>query len=315
MIATRDRVHLVKRALDALAAQDGAPPFEVVIVDDGSRDGTATTIERLRQSSPYPLTVLRSSSPAGPAAARNLGWQAATGTSVLFTDDDCVPGGDWIRAMSHGLAEADIVVGRTRPPRAQLELRGPFSSYLDMDHDGRFSTCNVGYRRAVLDSLGGFDSEHFRYPNGEDTDLALRARKAGYTDTFAEDALVWHDVHPSDFRAHLRRVKRLDGVVALVARHPEARELLNAGWFLRSVDKAVLICWAALIGTLVRRRRSSWLAVAVASALYVWQFGRSYYPPRSRPERLATLPLAFVSDSWAVAVMARSSLRHRTVLL
>lgn len=315
MIATRDRVQLVKRALGALAAQDGAPPFEVVIVDDGSRDGTETEIEGLRQCLPYPLTVLRSSSPGGPAAARNVGWQAATGASVLFTDDDCVPDGEWIRAMSHGLDGADIVVGRTRPPPAQLEHRGPFSNYLDMDHDGRFSTCNVGYRRAVLESLGGFDSEHFRYPNGEDTDLGLRARKVGYRDTFVEDALVWHDVHPSDFRAHLKRVKRLDGVVALVARHPEARGLLNAGWFLRSVDKAVLISWVALLGALVRRRRSSWLAVVVSSALYVWQFGRSHYPPRSVSERLATIPLAYVSDSWAVAVMVRSSLRHRTVLL
>lgn len=314
-MATRDRVELVKRALGALAAQESAPPFEVVIVDDGSRDATATAIERLRSASPYPLTVLRSGSPAGPAAARNRGWQAATGEYVLFTDDDCVPAGGWIRAMADGLAEADIVVGRTRPPQAQLARRGPFSSYLDMDHDGRFSTCNVGYRRPVLQSLGGFDSEHFRYPNGEDTDLALRARKAGYSDAFAEGGLVWHDVHPSDFRAHLRRVKRLDGVVALVSRHPEARELLNAGWFLRSVDKGVLIWWSALLGASVLRRRSSWLAVAASSAVYVWQFGRSYYPPRSIPERLAAVPLAFVADSWAVAVMARSSLRHRTLLL
>lgn len=316
VVPTRDRAALVGRLVDALAAQSDAPAFEVVVVDDGSRDYTADDMERRAASCPFDLVVLRSAAATGPGGARNRGWRVARADRVLFTDDDCVPSPSWVAALAAGLDGDDVVVGRTKPPADQLGLIGPFSSYLDMGHDGRFSTCNVGYRRSVLEHLGGFDEARFRYPNGEDTDLGLRATRAGYKDGFVEGAIVWHDVHPSDFRSYFRRIRRLDGVVALVARHPEARGLMNAGWFLRSVDKAVLIVWAALLTAVARPRRIlPRVLLVAAAAVYAWQFDRSYYRPRSTRERLQCLPLAFIGDTWAVAVMARSSWRWRTVLL
>jgi GT2 family glycosyltransferase len=316
VVPTRDRVGSVGRLVDALTGQSAAPPFEVVVVDDGSRDSTVDDLARRSVSVPFQLTVLRSASSSGPGGARNRGWRAARGDRILFTDDDCVPDAGWVAALGGGLDGADVVVGRTKPPDDQRGRIGPFSSYLDIGHDGRFSTCNVGYRRSVLEKLGGFDEARFRYPNGEDTDLGLRAKEAGYSDAFVEAAVVWHDVHPSDFRTYFRRIRRLDGVVALVARHPDARRLMNAGWFLRSVDKAVLIVWTALLTAAARPRRTlPRLAVVAAAALYAWQFDRSYYRPRSTRERLVCMPLAFVGDSWAVMVMARSSLRWRTLLL
>ena len=287
------------------------------MVDDGSRDSTAADLERRGAAGlPFELVVLRNEASNGPAAARNRGWRAARADHILFTDDDCVPDPAWVSSLSAGLDAVDVVVGRTRPPEDQLGLIGPFSSYLDMGHDGRFSTCNVGYRRSVLEELDGFDAARFRYPNGEDTDLGLRAKKAGFVDEYVEDALVWHDVHPSDFGSYVRRIRRLDGVVALVARHPEARGLMNAGWFLRSVDKAVLIVWVALLAVAIRPRHAlPRLALVAAAAVYAWQFDRSYYRPRSTRERLVSMPLALAGDSYAVTVMARSSRRWRTLLL
>ena len=315
VVPTRDRAVSAVRLLSALAAQGDAPGFEVIVVDDGSEDGTAERLRRLGPDLPFPLTVL-AGLPAGPAAARNRGWRASRAARILFTDDDCVPDPAWVGEMARALEQADVAVGRTRPPADQVAGIGPFSSYLDMDHNGRFSTCNIGYRRTALEALGGFDETRFRHANGEDTDLGLRARQAGCTEQFAPGALVWHDVHPSSFGSYFRRIRRLDGIVALVARHPEARSLVNAGCFLRSVDKAVLLVWGSLAGVAVlpRRRPPRWAAL-VAAGLYVWQFGRSYYPPRSAKERLQVVPLAFVADTWTVLVMARSSVRWRTLLL
>jgi GT2 family glycosyltransferase len=303
------------RLLTALAAQTGAEPFEVVVVDDASSDDTVARLTQLVPSLPFPLRIVESSENTGPAAARNRGWLAAQGEQIAFIDDDCVPDPGWLQAVSAALEKADIVIGRTKPPDDQLGLIGPFSNYLDLKHNQSFSTCNIAYRRHVLEKMDGFDAS-FLWPNGEDTDLGLRAVKAGFNDRYESAARVWHDVSPSIFRQHLRRVRRLDGIVALIARHPEARQMVNAGWFLRSVDKAVCIAWSAALALLLWPRRSETRAAALlAAGLYVWQFRKCHYPARSAKEAVTSVPLGFMADSWTVCVLIRSSFRHRTVLL
>ena len=316
VVPTCNRSQRAVRLLEALAKQDLDEPFEVVVVDDRSRDDTVERLGAMTSSLPYRLRVVTSVKNTGPAGARNRGWQAAVAPFVVFTDDDCVPDAGWLRALVAGLEQADIAVGRTRPPVDQLQNIGPFSHYLDMDHNQSFSTCNIGYRRTVLEAMDGFDAEGFAWPNGEDTDLGLRALKAGFSDDFVPDALMWHDVEPSSFRTHYRRVPRLDGIVAMVARHPETRAYMNAGWFLRSVDKAVLVAWAAAASLAVRPRSPlARLFGVVAVILYIWQFNKAYNRARSVGEWAAAVPLGFVADSRTVLVMMRSSVRHRTVLL
>jgi GT2 family glycosyltransferase len=327
VIPTRDRASRLARLLTALAAQDIGESFEVIVIDDGSKDDTMARATAMATNAPFHLSILTTTatttttaatSPTGPAAARNQGWRATKAEVVAFTDDDCVPDPAWLRTLTEPLLSdgADIAVGRTKPPADQLERIGPFSSYLDIGHDKSFSTCNIAYRREVLEHTDGFDADAFRWPNGEDTDLGLRAVKAGFHDTEVEDALVLHDVGPSDFAVHLSRVPRLEGLVALVARHPEARDNLNAGLFLRSVDKAVLLTWVVALNLILRRRsRPGWLWLLTASVLYVWQFTKSHYPPRTPGEWAVSVPLAFVADTFATAVMIRSSLEYRTILL
>ena len=316
VVPTRNRSGLLLRLLTALAAQTSTEPFEVVVVDDGSTDGSSDQVRAAANRFPFRLELVQSRQSSGPAGARNRGWRAAQGELIVFTDDDCQPSSSWLAALVGALDDADIVVGQTRPPADQRDQIGPFSNYVDLGHNGSFATCNIGYRRCVLDALGGFDQEHFLYPYGEDTDLGLRAQKAGFKDVFVEEALVWHEVHPSRFRPYLRGIRKLDGLVSLVARHPEARQYLNAGIFIRGVDKAVVIAWTAGAVVAARPRRpESWALGAVAAGLYVWQWGRAHPPARTPAEWAVSLPLGFVADSWAVLVMVRGSIRWRTVLL
>jgi glycosyltransferase involved in cell wall biosynthesis len=316
VVPTCNRSERAVRLVEALAAQDLEEPFEVVFVDDLSRDDTLERLGAIASSQPFAMTVVPSQQNTGPAGARNRGWNIAQGELIAFTDDDCVPDKGWLSALVTGLEHADVAVGRTRPPAEQLHLIGPFSHYLDIDHNQSFSTCNIGYRRSVLQELDGFDSDAFNWPNGEDSDLGLRAVKAGYRDGYVADALVWHDVAPSSFAGHFHRIPRLDGLVALVARHPEARQNMQAGMFLRSVDKAVLIVWAAALGLLLRPRSTGTrLLGVIAVLLYVWQHDKTYFKARSIEEWAVAVPLGFVADSWAVMVMIRSSIRYKTLLL
>src|SRR5215467_993337 len=95
VVPTHNRLEVLTQVLSALVRQEGAPPFEVVVVDDGSTDGTA---EWLRSRSfDLALRVLTQEN-RGPAAARNTGVAVAAGRWVAFLGDDTVPAVGWLAA-------------------------------------------------------------------------------------------------------------------------------------------------------------------------------------------------------------------------
>src|SRR4051794_30400357 len=208
--------------MGALERQGGAPTFDVVLVDDGSPDDTWATIERLVASSMLPVHGVRMVTQSGPAAARNAGWRAAKGSLVLFTDDDCVPQPGWLSTLAGALAEVDVAQGCTQPDPEQLYLLGPFARTMEVRSEtGYYQTCNVGYRRSVLQAVDGFDDELWQA--GEDIDLAIRAVAAGASTTFCSQAVVHHDVRPSSLRGQLRGTPPWAGVVLARPKQPARR--------------------------------------------------------------------------------------------
>jgi GT2 family glycosyltransferase len=305
----------------ALEGQEGVDDLEIVVVDDASTDDTWAVLGRLESEVRVALLPLLLERNSGPAEARNLGWRAAKGPLVAFTDDDCIPQPGWLVALVRRLGEADVVQGRTIADPKQADGRGPFSrTQWIHDEAGFYETCNIGYRKEVLERLGGFD-ERFRTAGGaptygEDVELAWRAKAAGARLTFEPAALVYHDVSSSSYLPYLRDKVRRAGMVPVVRRHPELRAHLYGRWFYSRSHPPALLAGTGL--ALVAREPRSVRRLAIAAvflAPYV-KFRLTEDPlPCRRRNRIPVMALALLADLGEVAVLLVSSIRHRTLLL
>ena len=311
VVPTHDRAELLPRLVRALAAQDIQAPFEVIVVDDASTDDTPAVLADLAADHPW-LQVVRQDAQAGPAAARNRGWRAARAPFVAFTDDDCVPEPPWLRLLAAQLVVADAVQGRTEGDPTQLPDHGPFGHTMTVTAGGSYETCNIAYRRAALERAGGFD-ERFVLPYGEDTDLGLRVAGQGGRMAFCADAVVHHDVEPSDFWRYVRQRSRRADYVLAVRTHPRLRRELRMGLFTHPTALAA----AVAVGVAVRRPRDPRAVVPAALLLarYTRTTLRSVRPPARRTGWLAVVPLKLAADLYEVSVTARASIRYRTLVL
>ncbi len=325
VVATRDRAQMLPRLVSAVGTQEGVGPVELVIVDDASTDSTWEVLHQLAASARIPLTPLRLEHNVGPASARNAGWRAARGSLIVFTDDDCVPQPGWLKALVDGLTRVELVQGRTIPIPEREASRGPFAHTLWVREDGgRYETCNIAYRREVLEQLGGFD-EGFRYISrsggrrgpiyGEDTDLAWRAKETGARASFEAAALVHHEVHPSSYRDHLRGMRRRAGLVRTVKRHPGMRRYLHSRWFYQASHPPALLALVGIALVLARSgsvKRCTGLLLILPYARYRLVVD----PMPCRPRNwVPVTAMALAADLSEIAVLAGSSVKYRTLLL
>jgi len=317
VVATHERSALLARLVAAIEAQE-PPPREVVIVDDGSEDGTWMELQRLAAISNLRIVPIRFDRNRGPAAARNAGWRAATADRVVFTDDDCVPLPGWLAALTNALDDHEVVQGRTLPDPAQGGNWGPFSRTMEvLTETGYYPTCNIAYRKETLERTAGFD-EAYRHPAGEDTDLAWRALETGARSTFVPGAVVLHDIRPSNWLVHVRDASRWSGVVLAVHHHPRLRERFHRRWFWKPSHPPALLALAGFVGAAwggpSRRSAIARVAALALVAPYV-RYRMKVLPLAPGRRGLAAIPQGLAADWAEIAVLAASSVRYRTLLL
>jgi len=252
IVPARDAAATIGRTLRGLESQEGAPEFEVVVVDDGSADST----RELAQASAAVAEVVDGGGE-GPAHARNAGAARARGDVLAFLDSDCEPSPGWLAAGLAALRDADLVQGAVRP-RPEAEL-GPFDRTLWVTRAwGLFESANLFVRRDLFERLGGFES--WLRPRrgielGEDVWLGWRARRAGARLGFADAALAWHEVFPRGARAYALERARLRWFPVMARRIPELRE----NFFFRRLflnRRSALFDLAAAGAALAAARRS-----------------------------------------------------------
>jgi GT2 family glycosyltransferase len=213
VVATRNRAHSLRNALESLAAQRCAARFEIVVVDNGSDDATAEVIsEQIRRDARVRLAV---EATVGLSHAKNAGLRAAQGELILFTDDDVVLGENWIAGyLEFFSAREGLVIagGPVLPipsdlsewpswvtPAARADLPSLF--YGELERPLRPTEwlwgANMAARRQLLESLGSFREDFGRgaQPDTfEDVDLVDRLRQRGGEAWYCPGVPVWHRV-------------------------------------------------------------------------------------------------------------------------
>ncbi len=242
VIPTRNGGRTLPEVLAALEGQHGAPRFEVVVVDDGSTDGTPG---RLRNRSWAIPVRIEDGVAGGPAVARNRGVNLAQGDRIGFLGDDTVPEPDWL-ASHHRAWESRsrparlVVIGYTtwhRRIRQSAFLRflneeGLQFGYSLIDDPENvpfnfFYTSNLTVGRELI-TAEPFD-EGFPYPAWEDVEAAYRLQGRGMRMVYEPGARVAHD-HPTDFRRFCARQEKAGySAVVFWQGHPELGAFLGIG--------------------------------------------------------------------------------------
>ncbi len=187
---------VLPQCLNALCAQTIArADYEIIVVDDGSMDETVHVAERILGDDGAQVICTRHR---GPAHARNLGAQAASGQLLLFTDADCEPARDWIEQMVCVMNDTHIAGAKGIYRTKQRSLIGRFVQQEYQDKYDRMrgqssidfiDTYSAVYRRDVFEQNGGFNVSLIM---DEDQEFSFRLAARGYQLAFAPNAIVFH---------------------------------------------------------------------------------------------------------------------------
>jgi cellulose synthase/poly-beta-1,6-N-acetylglucosamine synthase-like glycosyltransferase len=272
VVPTFNRNYLLAGCLKALRAQNfESSGYEIIVVDNAVSPWTARLVGAEAAASPRPKVRYLSEKKPGPAAARNSGWRAAAGEYIAFTDDDCVPDRDWLRFGLRSLsAGAAGVSGRIVVPLRN----GPHDHAVSTAglETAEFATANCFYRRAALESVGGFD-ERFTSAWREDADLFFTLLERKEQLLFSRNAVVVHPVRPAPWGVSVPQQKKSMFNALLYKKHPELfRSRIQRQPPLRYY--AIILCFiTALAGTLSGKKEIAfeftfgWLGLTVFFAV------------------------------------------------
>jgi len=285
IIPAHQAASMLQRCLEALESSDlPRERWELIVVDDGSTDGTAEIAARYADQ-----TISLPGGPRGPSYARNRGAEIAGGHWLVFIDADVCVHRDTLRRFTE-VSGADTEVAAIfgsyddAPPAAGVpsKYRNLLHHYVHHKNPGEAETFWAGcgaVRRDVLWEVGLFDEWHYWRPQIEDIELGRRIRQAGYRILLCPEIQGTHlkrwtvrDIIATDFRSRgvpwMRLIMQEGDSPGSRTLNLEQREKLSTGL----AGVSLLSGLAAIV------LRSAWpLLLASVAALTVMVFHRDFY--------------------------------------
>jgi cellulose synthase/poly-beta-1,6-N-acetylglucosamine synthase-like glycosyltransferase len=263
IIPTYNRKRELEDLLPSLRKQKCSIAFEVIVVDDGSTDGTRELLESLAKDWKGALRFLEQHR-AGPGAARNLGIKHAHGDILGFLDSDCIAPRGWLNKLTPVFADPQVGAAggpelapaddcllwkcQTYVMTAFLTtggLRGRKGKRLGVYYPRGF---NMAVRKRVVEAVGGFSNRF----HGEDILLGLKVKQMGYTLKYVPDAAMYHR-RRSTLSQFFRQLYRMGKTrVEMAYLHKSLLEPVYAVPALALLFSMILVCGAILFETLFK---------------------------------------------------------------
>ena len=248
IVPTHDREPLLRRCLDALVRQTLSPEsFEVIVIDDGSSDGTPAFLESV--ATRFSRRSLRLEG-VGAATARDAGIGHARGRICLFLDDDVVAERDCLAAhvAAHGSEERVVGIGALsqQPPSgrdwyAEAFARGWNAHYARLEErPAAWSDCyagNLSVSRAALLAAGGYSADG---ELGKDVELGFRLQRSGFSLRYIPGARAVHDDQKGR-RGLLEDLRRHGATYPRLAELPPEMAPKLLGWFNAATPREVAL--------------------------------------------------------------------------
>lgn len=274
VIPTYNRKDILEKSLEALFNQTLLKErYEILVVDDGSTDGTGDMARKLIPNSPVVLRCLCQKNK-GPAAARNLGIFSAQGEIILFIGDDIIADENLLTEHLKDQEKYDESTAILGYVTWHPDLKPtPFMNFLEQGIQfnypaikdksavpfGSFFTANLSLKKEFLIKNGLFD-EDFRYPAFDDIELAYRLRDKGMILRYNPQAKGYH-YHPADLRSYCQR-QQIAGRSAVLfqKKHPEQKKsIIPPKLNIKICKLAIKSFCAGLIIPLGEKIRNKWL--------------------------------------------------------
>jgi len=260
IVCTRNRATMLRHTLESLLESSAAPgfPFEVVVVDNDSRDETQVVIGAAQQRYGSRVVAVYESRP-GLSRARNAGLRVARGALAAFTDDDCLVSPDWVQRIGEAFrADGGLggIFGRVLPLEAEAGAAVVSVKIADSPQRYHFPCSpfighgnNMVFRRAALQVIGGFDvalGAGGPLRSAEDLDAAYRLLRRGETLAYDPRCVVYHRPRGTAKEASATEWRNAVGLGACFGKyilHGDFYALKCVYWLLRNLPGASLRDW------------------------------------------------------------------------